>query len=176
MKLLWAESIANPGGIVSDLEQLAHLCDEVKVPLVVDNTAATPYLCRPFEHGASLVVHSTTKYLSGHGNAMGGCVVDSGLFDWSCGGDVEKFPSLAMPEPAYHGITFFETFGDLAFTTFAHAVGLRDLGPTMAPQNAFYTINGIETLSLRMERHCSNAQAVAEFLEQHPKVSLMNQY
>ena len=141
MKLLWAESIANPGGIISDLEALAQICDDSQIPFVVDNTAATPYLCKPIDYGATLVAHSTTKYLSGHGTAMGGCVVDSGHFDWSCGGDTSKFPSLAQPEPGYHGITFYETFGDLAFTTFAHAVGLRDLGPTMAPQNAFYTIS-----------------------------------
>jgi len=171
VKLLWAESIANPGGIISDLEALASVCDDVKIPFVVDNTAATPYLCKPFEHGATLIAHSTTKYLSGHGNAMGGCVVDSGKFDWSCGGDTSKYPSLAAPEPGYHGLKFYETFGELAFTTFAHAVGLRDLGPTMAPQNAFYTINGIETLALRMDRHTANAQAVAEYLESHPKVS-----
>ena len=121
VKLLWAESIANPGGIISDLDALGGICDDLKIPLIIDNTAATPYLCRPIEHGASLVTHSTTKYLNGSGNSMGGCVVDSGLFDWSAGGDVEKYPSLAMPEPGYHGITFYETFGDLAFTTFAAA-------------------------------------------------------
>eukprot|EP00293_Proteomonas_sulcata_P010600 CAMPEP_0184300862 /NCGR_PEP_ID=MMETSP1049-20130417/11194_1 /TAXON_ID=77928 /ORGANISM="Proteomonas sulcata, Strain CCMP704" /LENGTH=243 /DNA_ID=CAMNT_0026611701 /DNA_START=25 /DNA_END=756 /DNA_ORIENTATION=- len=129
---------------------------------------ATPFLCRPMEHGADIVVHSTTKFLSGHGNAMGGAVVDSGKFDWMKN---DKFPSLSQPEPAYHGLTFAETFGDLAYTIYGHAVGLRDLGPCMAPFNAFLTITGIETLPLRMERHCENGLKVAEFLESHPEVS-----
>ena len=167
-KALWTESLANPGGIVSDLEMLAEVADEAGVPLIVDNTLATPYLCRPIEHGADIVVHSTTKFASGHGNAMGGCVVDSGKFDWSRGG---RFPSFTDPEPAYHGLKFFETFGDLAFTVYAHAVGLRDLGPTMAPQNAYLTITGLETLPLRMEKHCENAAKVAEWLDEDPRVA-----
>ena len=167
-KALWTESLANPGGIVSDLDMLAELADEAGVPFVVDNTLATPYLCRPIEHGADLVVHSTTKFASGHGNAMGGCVVDSGTFDWARGG---RFPSFTDPEPAYHGLKFFETFGDLCFTVYAHAVGLRDLGPTMAPQNAYLTITGLETLPLRMERHCANAATVAAWLEEDPRVA-----
>mmetsp|Transcript_37465 Transcript_37465/g.98259 ORF Transcript_37465/g.98259 Transcript_37465/m.98259 type:complete len:648 (+) Transcript_37465:23-1966(+) len=171
-RLLWAESIANPAGAISDIGFLAEAAHAVDVPLVIDNTAATPYLCRPIEHGADIVVHSTTKYMSGHGQAVGGCVVDSGKFDWSRRDpDGSRFPSMTAPEPAYHGLVFAEQFGDLAFTIFGHAVGLRDLGCTMAPQNAFYTLLGIETLSLRMDRHCSNALALAKFLEKHPKVS-----
>lgn len=167
-KALFAESLANPGGVISDIAMLAEIAHEAGVPLIIDNTMATPYLCRPFEHGADLIVHSTTKFLSGHGNAMGGAVVDSGKFDW---GQNDKFPSLSEPEPAYHGISFWESFGDLAFTTYGHAVGLRDLGPTMAPMNAYLTITGIETLPLRMERHVSNAAKVAAYLDDHPAVS-----
>ena len=167
-KAIFIESLANPGGVVSDMEPLAEIAAEAGVPLIVDNTLATPYLCQPFEWGADLVVHSTTKYLSGNGTSMGGCVVDSGAFDW---GQNDKFGGLNEPEPAYHGLRFWETFGDLAFTTLSHAVGLRDLGATMAPMNAFQTLLGIETLALRMERHCANAQAVAEFLEAHETVN-----
>jgi len=168
VKGLWVESLANPGGIVSDLRALSAVTREAGVPLIVDNTMATPFLCRPIEHGADLVVHSTTKFLSGHGNAMGGCVVDSGKFDWAKN---DKFPALALPEPAYHGLAFQETFGDLAFTIYGHAVGLRDLGPTMAPFNAFLTICGVETLAVRMRQHCQNGRKVAEFLAQHPRVA-----
>lgn len=165
-KAVFVESLANPGGSVTDLETVAAIAHEAGVPLIVDNTMASPVLCRPFEWGADILVHSTTKYLSGHGHAMGGAVVDSGRFAWT-----DKFPSLAQPEPAYHGLRFYETFGDLALTVHGHAVGLRDLGAAMAPMNAFLTITGIETLPLRMERHVRNAQAVAEFLEGHPQVS-----
>jgi len=167
-KAIFAESLANPGGVITDIAALAQIAGEAGVPLMIDNTMATPYLCRPMEHGADIVIHSTTKFLSGHGNAMGGAVVDSGTFDWA---QNDKFPSLSQPEPAYHGLTFFETFGDLAYTTYGHAVGLRDLGPTMAPLNAYLTITGIETLPLRMERHVANAQVVAEWLDAHPKIS-----
>jgi O-acetylhomoserine (thiol)-lyase len=132
VKALFCESLANPGGSVSDLEALASAADDAGVPLIVDNTLATPYLCQPIQHGATLVIHSTTKFLSGHGNSMGGCVVDSGKFHWGKHG---KYPSLSEPEPAYHGLRFEETFGDLCFTTYLHAVGLRDLGMTMAPMN-----------------------------------------
>uniref|UniRef100_A0A7S2VGK0 O-acetylhomoserine aminocarboxypropyltransferase n=1 Tax=Zooxanthella nutricula TaxID=1333877 RepID=A0A7S2VGK0_9DINO len=169
VRLLFCESLANPGGVVSDLSALAELAHAAGVPLVVDNTLATPYLCRPIDHGADLVVHSTTKFLSGQGSALGGVVVDSGRFDWSA--HAEKFPSLAKPEPAYHGLTFAETFGDLSFTMFAHAVGLRDLGATLSPFHAWLTIQGCETLGVRMERHASNALHVAQFLEAHPKVA-----
>jgi O-acetylhomoserine (thiol)-lyase len=167
-KALFVESLANPGGVVSDLEPLAEIAHEVGLVFIVDNTLATPYLCQPFDWGADLVVYSTTKFLSGNGTSLGGAVVDSGRFDWS---QNDKFGGLSRPEPAYHGLIFHETFGDLAFTTHAHAVGLRDLGPAMAPTNAFQTLLGIETLSLRMERHCANARAVAEFLEKHEAVA-----
>ncbi len=167
-KAIFIESLANPGGVISDIEALASIAAETGIPLIVDNTLATPYLCNPIEWGADLVVHSTTKFLSGNGTSMGGVVIDSGRFDWSSS---EKFAGLSAPEPAYHGLSFSETFGDLAFTVHAHAVGLRDLGPTMAPMNAFLTLLGIETLSLRMQRHCENARTVAEFLSGHDEVS-----
>ncbi|MBI4969169.1 MAG: O-acetylhomoserine aminocarboxypropyltransferase [Rhodospirillales bacterium] len=167
-KAIFVEGLANPGGIVLDLEAIAKVAHGAGLPLIVDNTMATPFLCRPFEWGADLVVHSTTKFLSGHGTSVGGAVIESGKFDWSAS---DKFPSLAKPEPAYHGLTFHETFGDFAFTTKARAVALRDFGPAMAPLNAFLTITGIETLAVRMERHVANAQKVAEFLESHPKVA-----
>jgi O-acetylhomoserine (thiol)-lyase len=137
------------------------------VPLIIDNTSATPYLCNPIAHGATLVVHSTTKYLTGNGTVTGGVIVDSGKFDWSAN---DKFPSLSQPEPAYHGLKFHETFGALAFTFHGIAIGLRDLGMTMNPQAAHYTLMGIETLSLRMERHCENAKKVAAWLEQDERV------
>ena len=167
-KAVFCESLANPGGYISDLETLAKIAHDAGVPLIVDNTMASPYLCRPIEWGADLVIHSTTKFLSGHGNAMGGAVVDSGTFDWGKG---DKFPSLSKPEPAYHGLTFTETFGDLAYTIYGHAIGLRDLGPTMAPMNAYLTIMGCETLALRMQRHVDNARAVADFLAGHSQVA-----
>jgi O-acetylhomoserine (thiol)-lyase len=167
-KAIFIESLANPGGVVVDIEAVAKVAHEAGIPLVVDNTLATPYLCRPIEWGADIVCHSTTKFLGGHGNSLGGAVVESGKFDWAAN---DKFPSLTQPEPAYHGLTFYETFGDFAFTTKARAVALRDFGPSMAPMNAFLTITGIETLPLRMERHVANAQKVAEFLDAHPKVA-----
>ncbi len=167
-KAIFVESLANPGGIIVDLEPVAEIARRAGIPLIVDNTMATPYLCRPFEWGADLIVHSTTKFLSGHGNAMGGAVIESGRFDWRKSG---KFPSMAGPDPAYHGLDFSETFGDFGYTMKTRAVALRDLGPTMAPFNAFLTITGIETLHLRMARHVKNAQAIAEFLERHPAVA-----
>lgn len=166
-KAVFVESLANPGGVVTDLEAIAKITDEAGIPLIVDNTLATPYLCRPLEHGATIVVHSTTKFLSGNGTSLGGVIIDSGKFDWSKSG---KFPALTEPEPGYHGLKFHETFGHLAYTIHAHAVGLRDLGPTQSPMNAFLTLNGIETLPLRMERHSENALKVARFLETHPAV------
>jgi O-acetylhomoserine (thiol)-lyase len=167
-KAIFVESLANPGGVVVDIAAIAEIAHNAGIPLIVDNTLATPFLCRPFEWGADLITHSTTKFLGGHGNSMGGMVVESGKFDWAASG---KFPSLTEPEPAYHGLRFYENFGDFAFTTKARAVALRDYGPTMAPMNAFLTITGTETLHVRMERHCLNAQKVAEFLAGHPKVS-----
>ncbi len=170
-RALWVESIANPGGVITDLEPLAAIAAGAKIPLMVDNTMATPFLCRPFEWGAAISVHSTTKFLSGNGAAMGGVVVDGGGFDWAAAG---KYPSLSEPEPAYHGLNFQETFGALGYTMHGHAVGLRDLGPCQAPMNAFVTLLGIETLALRMARHCENALAVAEFLEKRPDVSYVS--
>jgi O-acetylhomoserine (thiol)-lyase len=167
-KAIFVESLANPGGVVVDLEAIAAVAHEAGIPLVVDNTLASPFLCRPFEWGADLVVHSTTKFLSGHGTSMGGALVESGTFDWAKSG---KFPSLTHPEPAYHGLNFFETFGDFGFTMKARAVALRDFGPALSPTNAFYTLTGIETLPLRMERHVANALAVARFLEADPRVA-----
>ena len=170
-KAFFIESLANPGGVVSDIEAIARIAEDAGVPLIVDNTMATPFLCKPIDHGATIVLHSTTKFLSGTGTSMGGAIVDSGKFDWSKGG---KFPSLAGPEPAYHGLNFHETFGDMAYTFHCHAVGLRDLGPNQAPFNAWITMLGIETLGLRMERHCANAQKVAQHLERHPAVAWVN--
>jgi len=167
-RAVFCESISNPGGYVTDIPAVAKIADAAGLPLIVDNTSATPYLCRPIEMGATLVVHSTTKYLTGNGTVMGGCVVDSGTFDWS---QSDKFPSLSQPEPAYHGLKFHETFGNLAFTLHGIAVGLRDLGMTLNPQAAHYTLMGIETLSLRMERHVHNAKIVANWLENDPRIA-----
>src|SRR5579863_10074985 len=167
-KAIFIENLANPGGVVVDIKRVANVAHEAGLPLIVDNTLATPYLCRPIEHGADIVVHSTTKFLSGHGNALGGAVVESGKFDWSQGG---RFPSLTDPEPAYHGLKFFENFGDFAFTTKARAVALRDFGPTLSPMNAFLTITGIESLHVRMDRHVQNAQKIAEFLAGDKRVA-----
>ena len=168
VKFIFCEGLANPGGVILDLEPIADIAHEAGIPLVVDNTLASPYLCRPFEWGADLVIHSATKFIGGHGNTMGGIVVESGKFDWF-GND--KFPGLAEPDPAYHGLTFAETFGDFGFTMKMRAVSLRDYGPSMAAQAAWNLLQGVETLPLRMERHCSNALAVAEWLEHNPKVA-----
>ena len=167
-RAIFCESISNPGGYVTDIPAVAALADRLGLPLIVDNTLASPYLCRPIEHGATLVVHSATKYLTGNGTVTGGVVVDSGRFDWSASG---KFPSLSAPEPAYHGLKFHEALGPMAFTFHSIAVGLRDLGMTMNPQGAHYTLMGIETLSLRMERHVANAKAVAAWLEADPRIA-----
>lgn len=167
-RAIFCETIANPGGYISDLDALAKIADDAGIPLIVDNTTATPYLCRPIEHGATLVVHSLTKYMTGNGTVTGGAIIDSGKFNWSAS---DKFPSLSAPEPAYHGLKFHETFGPAAFTFHGIAIGLRDLGMTMNPQGAHYTLMGIETLSLRMEKHIANAQKVAEWLEKHPAVA-----
>ncbi|WP_322889707.1 MULTISPECIES: O-acetylhomoserine aminocarboxypropyltransferase/cysteine synthase family protein [unclassified Yoonia] len=166
-RAVFCEAIANPGGHITDLDAISAISDAAGIPLIVDNTTATPYLCRPIEHGATLVVHSTTKYLTGNGTVTGGCIVDSGKFDWRTN---DKFPSLSQPEPAYHGLTFAETFGPLAYTFHGIAIGLRDLGMTMNPQAAHYTLMGIETLSLRMDRHVQNAQTIAKWLEADPRV------
>ena len=167
VKFIFLEGLANPGGIVVDIEAVAAVAREHGIPLVVDNTLASPYLCRPFEWGADIVVHSTTKFIGGHGNTMGGIVVESGRFDWR---QNDKFPGLSRPDPAYHGLTFAETFGDFGFTMKVRAVALRDYGPTLNPTAAWNLLQGVETLPLRMERHCANTLAVAQWLEKHPKV------
>lgn len=169
-RALFCETIANPGGYISDLDALARIADRAGIPLIVDNTTATPWLCRPIEHGATLVVHSATKYLTGNGTVTGGIVVDSGKFDWSAS---DKFPSLSQPEPAYHGLAFHPALGSMAFTFHSIAVGLRDLGMTMNPQGAHYTLMGIETLGLRMQRHVENAKIVAEWLENDPRIEFV---
>ena len=167
-KAIFVEQLTNPAEIVVDLEKIAQIAHEAGIPLIVDNTMGTPYLCRPFEWGADIVTHAMTKFLGGHGAAMGGVVVESGAFDW---GQNDKFPGLTKPEPAYHGLTFHETFGDFGYSVNARAVGLRDLGPSLAPMNAFLILTGIETLPIRMERHVANALKVAEFLDGHSAVS-----
>ena len=166
-RAIFCESIANPGGYITDLDAIGQIANDAGVPLIVDNTSASPYLCQPFKHGATLVVHSTTKYLTGNGTVTGGAVIDSGQFDWSAS---DKFPSLSEPEPAYHGLNFHEALGPMAFTFHSIAVGLRDLGMTMNPQGAHYTLMGIETLSLRMQKHVANAEKVANWLENDPRV------
>ena len=169
VKFVFCEGLANPGGIVLDLEAIAEVTKRHGVPLIVDNTMASPYLCRPFEHGADLVVHSTTKFIGGHGNTMGGIVVESGRFDWW---QNDKFPSMTKPDPAYHGLTFAETFGDFGFTMKMPRRGAAGLwAKQWLRQAAWNLLQGVETLPLRMERHCSNALAVAKYLEDHPKVS-----
>ena len=166
-RAVFCEAIANPGGYITDLDAVVRIADSAGVPVICDNTSATPFLCRPIEHGVTIVVHSTTKYLTGNGTVTGGVVVDSGRFDWAASG---KFPSLSEPEPAYHGLKFAETFGPMAYTFHGIAIGLRDLGMTMNPQAAHYTLMGIETLSLRMARHVENAGKVARWLEADPRV------
>ena len=170
-RAIFCESIANPGGYITDMEALARIADDAGIPLIVDNTSATPYLCRPIEYGATLIVHSLTKYLTGNGTVTGGAIVDSGLFDWSAS---DKFPSLSQPEPAYHGLRFHDTFKELAFMFHGIAVGLRDLGMTMNPQGAHYTLLGIETLSLRMQKHVENAVEVATWLEKDDRVDYVS--
>ena len=167
-----AETIANPALVVLDIEKFAKLAHDHQVPLIVDNTFATPINCNPFEFGADIVTHSTTKYMDGHAATVGGAIVDSGNFDWSKYPD--KFPGLCSPDESYHGITYTEKFGKAAYITKATSQLMRDLGSIQAPFNAFILNLGLETLPLRMERHCSNAQAVAEFLESHEKVAWVN--
>lgn len=181
-KAIYCESLCNPGGVVSDLEKISAIAKKHGLPLIVDNTTATPYLCRPFEWGADIVVHSATKYLSGHGNALCGFIVEKGDFNWGTG----KFPILGSPCDSYHGLNFMEVFGKdgpvaemhgtkgktgMAFTVACRALGLRDCGPSLSPFNAFLVNMGMETLPLRMEKHCFNALQVAEFLSKHPGVA-----
>jgi O-acetylhomoserine (thiol)-lyase len=166
-KAFFGETIGNPGGNVLDLEAVASVAHEHEVPLIVDNTFATPYLCRPIEWGADIVIHSATKFIGGHGTSIGGVVVEAGTFNWSNG----RFPVIAAPSPAYHGLQFHETFGTYGYLMKLRAETLRDLGGALAPFNAFLFLQGLETLSLRMERHVENARAVASFLESHELVS-----
>ncbi len=168
VKFIFCESLSNPGGIVLDIEKIGQIAGAYGIPLVVDNTLASPYLWRPFEWGADIVLHSTTKFIGGHGNTIGGVIIESGKYNWF---QNDKFPSLTQPDPSYHGLIFGETFGDFAFTMKTRAVALRDFGPTLAPIAAWNLLQGVETLPLRMDRHCQNAQAVAEYLESHSKVS-----
>src|SRR5512145_2405063 len=165
-KALYAETIGNPQLDVADIAALAQIAHGAGVPLVIDNTLASPYLCRPFEHGADIVVHSLTKYLGGHGTTMGGIVVESGKFPWDNG----KFPQMTEPSAGYHGVRFFETFGDFGFTMKARMETMRTLGPTLAPLSAFLLLQGIETLHLRMPHHSASALAVAQHLASHPAV------
>jgi O-acetylhomoserine (thiol)-lyase len=167
-RLLFAETLGNPGLEVLDIAAVAEVAHKHGVPLMIDSTFATPYLCRPFEHGADLVMHSATKFLGGHGIAIGGILVDSGRFDWAGSG---KFPTMTEPYAGYHGISFAEEFGPAAFIMRARAEGLRDFGACMSPANAFYLLQGIETLPVRMSRHVANAEAVARFLEKHAAVT-----
>ncbi|MEQ1756091.1 MAG: O-acetylhomoserine aminocarboxypropyltransferase [Micropepsaceae bacterium] len=167
-KAFFCESIANPGGIIVDIEAIGAMAKEAGVPLIVDNTLATPYLIRPIEWGADIVVHSMTKFLGGHGNSMGGIIVDAGTFDWS---RTKKYPLLSEPCPSYNGLKIHETFGDTAFAVCCRVLGLRDFGPAISPFNAFMILTGIETLPLRMQRHCENAKAVAQYLSRHQKIA-----
>lgn len=171
-KCVMAETIANPALVVLDIEKFARLAHAHQVPLIVDNTFATPMNCNPFQWGADIVTHSTTKYMDGHAMCVGGAIVDSGNFDWeSCG---DKFPGLTTPDDSYHGVTYTKKFGKAAYITKATVQLMRDLGSIQSPQNAFLLNVGLETLPLRMERHCANAQAVAEYLEAHEKVAWVN--
>ena len=166
-RAIFVESLANPGGTFVDLEKIGEIAHKHGLPFIVDNTMASPYLVRPIEHGADVVVHSLTKFLGGHGNSMGGIVVDGGTFDWSKSGN---YPMLSEPRPEYGGIVLHETFGNFAFAIAVRVLGLRDFGPTISPFNAFMILTGIETLPLRMQRHCDNALKVAEWLKKHPAV------
>lgn len=169
-KLLYAETIGNPQINVLDIEPIAKIAHEAGIPLVIDNTFASPYLCRPIEFGADIVVHSATKYIGGHGTTMGGVLVESGKFPWDNG----NFPEMVEPSRGYHGVRFYETFGDFGYTMKARMETLRTLGATLSPFNAFMLLQGLETLHVRMDRHCENALAVAQFLEKHPRVSWVN--
>ncbi|MBZ4655339.1 MAG: bifunctional o-acetylhomoserine/o-acetylserine sulfhydrylase [Peptococcaceae bacterium] len=169
-KAFYAETIGNPRNNILDIERVASIAHESGVPLIVDNTFATPYLCRPFEFGADIVVHSATKFIGGHGTSIGGVIVDSGKFDWTNG----KFPGLTEPDPSYHGVKYVEAMGPLAYIIKARVQLLRDTGACVSPFNAFLFLQGLETLSLRVQRHCDNALVVAQFLQNHPAVEWVN--
>ena len=170
-RALYAESIANPGGLITDIEALAKIAHDAGLPLIIDNTLASPYLIRPIEWGADIVLHSATKFLGGHGNSMGGVIVDGGKFDWGKSG---KFPTLSEPNPSYHGMRMWETFGDMAFAVATRVLALRDLGPALSPMNAFLILTGTETLPLRIQKHSDNALAVARWLKANPNVAWVN--
>jgi O-acetylhomoserine (thiol)-lyase len=167
-RLIFCESIGNPAGNVVDIERLAEIAHNHGIPLIVDNTVATPYLCRPVEHGADIVIHSLTKYIGGHGTTIGGIIIDSGKFDWA--GNKDRFPMLNEPDPSYHGVVYTEALGPAAYIGRCRVVPLRNTGSALAPHSAFLLLQGLETLGLRMERHCENALKVARHLQQHPKV------
>ena len=171
-RAIFIESIANPGGLVIDIPAVAKIAKAAGVPLIVDNTLATPYLCRPKDHGADIVVHSLTKFMGGQGNSIGGIIVDCGTFDWS--GAKHRYKTLVDPNPSYNGIVLADAFGPMAFALACRVMGLRDLGPSIAPLNAFLILNGIETLPLRMAKHCENTVRVATYLERHPAVAWVN--
>lgn len=171
-KAVFCESIGNPAGNIVDIERLASIAHSKGVPLIVDNTVATPYLCRPFELGADIVIHSLTKYIGGHGTSIGGVIVDSGKFDWAA--NKERFPILNTPDPSYHGVVYTEALGPAAYIGRCRVVPLRNTGAALSPNNAFQILQGLETLGLRMDRHCENAEKLAEFLQQHPKVEWVN--
>ncbi|VAW21944.1 O-acetylhomoserine sulfhydrylase / O-succinylhomoserine sulfhydrylase, partial [hydrothermal vent metagenome] len=171
-RAIFCESIGNPAGNIVDIEKLAKIANRHGVPLIVDNTVATPYLCRPFEFGADIVVHSLTKYIGGHGNSIGGIIIDSGKFDWVK--NKARFEVLNQPDPSYHGVVYTEALGEAAYIGRARVVPLRNTGAALSPFNAFLALQGLETLGLRMERHCENAQKVAQWLQDHPKVNWVN--
>ncbi|MCD7810339.1 MAG: O-acetylhomoserine aminocarboxypropyltransferase/cysteine synthase [Ruminococcus sp.] len=170
-KAIFIETLGNPNSDIADIDKLAEIAHENKIPLVIDNTFGTPYLIRPIEHGADIVVHSATKFIGGHGTTLGGVIVDSGKFDWEASG---KFPSLVEPNPSYHGISFTKAVGEAAFVTKIRAILLRDTGATISPFNAFLLLQGLETLSLRLERHVENTKQVVEYLNNHPLVERVN--
>ena len=171
-KAVFCESIANPGGVVIDLPAIAAIAKKAGVPFIVDNTLATPYLCRPKDHGADIIVHSLTKFMGGHGNSIGGVLVDCGTYDWLTA--KHRYKTLVEPNASYNGMRLAETFGNFAFAIAARVMGLRDIGPAIAPMNAFLILTGIETLPLRMQRHCDNTLAVATYLSKHPKIAWVN--
>ncbi|MCU7813759.1 MAG: aminotransferase class I/II-fold pyridoxal phosphate-dependent enzyme [Candidatus Thiodiazotropha sp. (ex Lucinoma kastoroae)] len=171
-RALFCESIGNPAGNIVDLEKLSEIAHRHGVPLIVDNTVATPYLCRAFDHGADIIVHSLTKYIGGHGTTVGGVIVDSGQFDWVA--NKERFPMLNEPDPSYHGVVYTEALGAAAYIARCRVVPLRNTGAALSPHSAFLIMQGLETLGLRMERHCENSLAVAEYLKQQPQIKWVN--
>ena len=170
-RAIYLETLGNPNSDIPDIDAIAEIAHKHGLPLVVDNTFGTPYLFRPFEHGADIVVHSATKFIGGHGTTLGGIIVESGKFDWKASG---KYPNIAAPNPSYHGVSFYDAVGPAAFVTFIRAILLRDTGATISPFNAFLLLQGVETLYLRLERHAENAKKVVEFLSKHPKVEKVN--